>query len=87
MAGSLDDTGISLKAMSSRAETHPLAKIEREKLLSKMYELVGDDQDLRDLIAAADLTDGKPQGEPATRGGNGQNAAGSCQFKTKANER
>ena len=58
VAGSLDDTGVSLKAMSSRAETHPLAKIEREKLLSKMYELVGDDQDLRDLIAAADLTDG-----------------------------
>ena len=58
VAGSLDDVGISLKAMRRRAETDPLAKIEREKLVSKMYELVGDDQDLRDLIAAEDLTDG-----------------------------
>ena len=44
--------------MRRRAETDPLAKIEREKLVSKMYELVGDDRDLRDLIAAEDLTDG-----------------------------
>ena len=58
MAGSLGEAGISLKAMRRRTETDPLAKIEREKLVSKMYELVGDDQDLKDLIAAEDLTDG-----------------------------
>ena len=58
VAGSLDDTSISLKGMRSRAETDPLAKIEQEKLVSKLYELVGDDQCLRDLIAAVELTDG-----------------------------
>ena len=58
IVGSLDDSGISLKRMHSHAETNPLAKVEGDKLVLKMYELVGDDQDLRDLIAAADLTDG-----------------------------
>ena len=87
IAGSMDDSGISLKPMRRRAETDPLAKIEQQKFLSQMYELVGDDQDLRDLIAAADLTDGGHNVKPATRGGNGQDAAGSCQSKKKADER
>ena len=58
IAGSLDDKSISLWPLRSHAETDPLARIEWEKTVSKMYELVGDDQDLRDLIAAVDLTDG-----------------------------
>ena len=58
VADPLDDTSFSPKAMHRHAETDPLAKIQREQLVCKMYELVGDDRDLRDLIAAEDLTDG-----------------------------
>ena len=56
IAGPLDDSAISLKPPRSHAEIDPLAKNQWERLVTKMYELVGDDQDLRDLIAAVDLT-------------------------------
>ena len=73
--------------MRRRAETDPLAKIEREKLVSKMYELVGDDQDLRDLIAAEDLTDGGHKVNQQLGEAMDKTPPGSCQFKTKAAER
>ena len=58
VAGSLDEEGNLLKAMRNRTENDPLAKLGWESLVSRMYELVGDDQDLRDLISAVELTDG-----------------------------
>jgi hypothetical protein len=56
IAGSLDDEDGAIPEPKVADTT--VQKVEYNDLVTKLYDLVGDDQDLRDLIAAADLTTG-----------------------------
>ena len=58
VAGSFDDNSFSTKAHRKRQGTDPEANAEYKSFVGKMYELVGADQDLRDLIAATEMIDG-----------------------------
>lgn len=56
VAGSLDAEKHGFPIVDGRPT--PAAQYESKEFLEKLYEAVGDDKDLRDLIAAVDLTTG-----------------------------